>query len=289
MKSSSVLASLVCSTFAVATTSHANILLESLNSQQLITFDADYPGVVSTGPAIVTTKLAEPDSFRVIGSSTDRANVLVTSGASLAYGFIQDGTPYRLRADQNNNGNTTEEVNFNPIGIYRPTDGNTTGFQADYGNLSSLSSNGYLLSGDGDFATGGLFLRAQNNTGGTVTDFKFDASVFYKEDDDNKSTFTWGYAIDNGDNISTMSFVDLGATPAITNGDTFAGGAKLLSVTVSTAGVADGEFLVLGFRDGGGGGSSIVLDDIGVTAVPEPSSLALIGLAGIACLARRRG
>lgn len=277
------------------TLTNAAILVDQVGTPEVLTFDQDYAGVVLTGDRLNNTKLTEPDSFFAVAAPADRPNMLVTTGATLRYGFANGGAAYGLGADSNTDGDTTDLLNFNFYGVWRPTDSAEPAYSwnPNYGDAALLQNNAFMLSGDGDFATGGLYLRIQNTTGQTVTDWRFQADAFYNDDDSSLSTFTWGYTVDGGLDVDAMSFTDLGATPAITTGDTLATAQGPLDATVA-ASVADGDYVVLAFEDATGSGSTIFLDNIQITAVavvPEPSfgiatAIALAG--GLIHSGRRR-
>ena len=68
------------------------------------------------------------------------------------------------------------------------------------------------------------------------------------------------------------------------------GGSTAASVTFNsiTGAVSSGGVLVIDFTSTAGGGSNPILSGFQVTAVPEPGSLALLGLGGLCVLCRRR-
>ncbi len=90
------------------------------------------------------------------------------------------------------------------------------------------------------------------------------------------------------DSTGTVSFDEIGLGAVITTGVS----SISYDFTLTDAGSA-GDYLVLGWSttnpDGGSTGSdSFNVDNIVVSAVPEPSSAALLGLGGLALILRRR-
>ncbi|MEM8944055.1 MAG: LamG domain-containing protein [Planctomycetota bacterium] len=244
--------------------------VEAVDTPLTITFDENFPGVVLVGDQINNARLTEPDSWKAVLPEDSRPNMLLSTGASIRYTYSNSGDAYEFGADSNGNGSTANFLNFNRYGILRPTDGSesTYSWLSNYGTLTGLASNACMISGDDDFSQGALYLRIQNNTGAAVSHWQFSAEAHYKEDDANPSNFTWGYAVTNGTDPGAMTFTDLGATPAITNGDTLADGAKAFSATVTTTPIADGDYLVLVFEDTvqDSNSSTILVDNIRVMA-----------------------
>lgn len=85
---------------------------------------------------------------------------------------------------------------------------------------------------------------------------------------------------------------DLGAPTLVPNFAVPAGGGDdYADVDLSLAGLAD-NILAAGesvtFRIQRGAGAQLFLDNIGVTAIPEPSTLGLMGIASVVCLGVRR-
>ncbi len=269
---------LLASAIAIAipgVSSQAQISVSSVGSPQVITFDSNVAGTILTGTATDNaTKIVEPNNSLTTAAANARPDLLVTTGASGKWGFANGGAAYNFGADSNNDSDTTDALHFgNVIGIYRPTDNsNSKAWDIGWGDLAQLSSAAFAISRDGDFATGGLYLRIQNNTGAAVNSWSFAADAFYKETSTSKSTFTWGYAVTNTTNISGMSFTSLGATPTIPDSSTLATARPFSALNVATPSVANGDFLVLAFEDVvNGNGSTILLDNISIAAVPEPA------------------
>ncbi len=289
---------LLASAIAVAipvASSQAQVIVNSAGSPQVITFDSNFAGVVSTGTKLGTESLAEPNSYPVTPANpADRQNVLITTGASIRAQFSNSGNPFAFGADANNNTTTNNVVFYkNVVGIYRPTDTGTTpssGWAASaVGDLTQLTSNAFALNQAGTFQNGGLYLRIQNNTGAAVSQWSFGSDVFYADDNTNYSTFTWGFSATNSTNVAAMTFTSLGATPAISNTDTLADAKSLSAMNVVTPSVANGDYIVLRFLSSGGNdGSTIFLDNISIAAVPEPGTWALLGLGILAIVIKRR-
>jgi hypothetical protein len=118
-----------------------------------------------------------------------------------------------------------------------------------------------------------------------VSAWTFTADLFIAEPDANNfSIIQFSYAVSNGDNPAAMSFTNFGGSPTITQNMTLSGTPQFQLNSTVSATVAHGDYIVLAFRDlQPEHGSTVFIDNIGVTAVPEASTYALIGL-GLAAL-----
>ncbi len=261
-------------------------MIGSTNTQTLIDFDTDVANVFQIGAGDnaggATTQVGESDQWNMHGTfNSYRFGGLLTAGAAMMYQYQDGGVATTFGVDPNGDGDVNDLYGSNRIGAEQASD------------LAGASSNGLLLSVDGDFASSAFYIRIKNDTGQTITDWNFAADVLYEESESSASTATFGYAIDNGLVGTSMTFTGFGNASAATSGATYATTAYGLDETLTTAGVADGEYIVLGFFDqlNNSHGSGIVIDNIGITAltaVPEPGSLSLFAVAGLCMSCRRR-
>jgi len=281
---------LVTCILGLAPVAHGQLVINSLDTQQIITFDSDLAGIYQarTGTGFMRP-LVEPDAFGLAPGNPNKSSALLVNGVAIAnqpttgWTGAGAGSPTRFANDANNNGDTDDEsVGNSSVRVYRP----------DETTASGLASNAFAVSRNNDFATSSIYFRIQNNTGSTINDWNFTSDIFYAEPDANNfSILQFSYAISNGIDPATMSFTAFGTAPTITSGMTLsATPAGTLNQTVSTSGVANGDYIILAFSDlQSAQGSTIFLDNIGVTAVPEPGTVGLLiaGL-GILMMVRRR-
>ncbi|MDX2109697.1 MAG: PEP-CTERM sorting domain-containing protein [Verrucomicrobiota bacterium] len=282
-------------------TAQAQLIIATPNVQTLITFDADTPGIYQarTGTGNMRN-ISEPDAFDLSTFNANKASSFLTGGVASAHQFTAgytgsgNGSPTRFQADANGDGTTNQNVGNVSQRVWRPDETSPLQGGNPTGDYSQLSSNALRLSVNAGFDSSAIFFRIQNNTGSTIKDWQFTSDIFYFEPDANSfSNLTFSYAIDNGVNPAAMTFTGFGTAPAITQGVVLSSLAGTLNQTVTTAGVANGDYIVLAFKDTtGNSGSTIFLDNIGVTGViPEPGTYALFGglvLLGITFLRRRR-
>lgn len=83
-----------------------------------------------------------------------------------------------------------------------------------------------------------------------------------------------------------VTALSLGFSSALGNGNA----SEIIgaTATVSLAGVSSGDSLYVEFTPNGDNSQAAILDNIVVSVVPEPGSLALLGLGGLCLLRRRR-
>jgi hypothetical protein len=276
-KSVSVLA---LAALGLASTASAQLAITQLGTQTLITFDSATPGIYHprTGNG-GTYNIIEPDSWQLDNFNNDKGSGFLSNGVASSYGTLPgyqgqgNNSPTRFANDGNGNGQTNNEIGFGSMAVYRPD------------QISGLTSNAFRLAINNDWAQNGQYFRILNNTGSTVSAWTFTADLFIAEPDGNDfSIIQFSYAVSNGDNPAAMTFTTFGGSPTISQGMTLGTNPQFqLNATVN-ASVANGDYIVLAFRDlQTSNGSTVFIDNIGVTAVPEPSTYALIGL-GLAAL-----
>jgi hypothetical protein len=140
---------------------------------------------------------------------------------------------------------------------------------------------------DTDFTPGTMTLRIQNTTGGTVPSWNLSYALYVLNDQGRSNSMAWAWSTDDSSYTQLSTYTSTAAadgSPAWSN-------VQSPSSTGVNASVANNGFLYLRWTgdDVGGAGSrdEFAIDDISVTAVPEPTA-AVLGSLGLLGLLRRR-
>lgn len=285
---------------SVAAPLHAQLLVTGLNNPAVITFNETVGNVVRFGGENPAGRgsIHEPDAWDY------RANGGYVALSSHAwYSHHASYAPTGFGADANGDGDTSDAFGVGYTGLTTLRGG------SDSGSFAVLGANNWGLGlAAGNLATpwanGIITLRIQNTTGATVTDWSFFADVWYASQNGGSNpgilTFSWSTG-DFTNNASFTNFASRTSTKTTdSSGDAVRTDASQWSDQLSlgdsfSATVLNGEYLYIQFnadRPNGGAGASWVLDNLTVTAVPEPSAFALLlgagALGGVALRRRRR-
>jgi hypothetical protein len=264
----------------LASTASAQLIITQLGTTTTIDFDSTTPGIYQARTGTGGSRsIAEPNSWDVDPNNPNKASALISTGVALSQTFHTgyagqgNGSPTRFAADGNGNNATNDnDIGYNDMVVAQVT---------------GLASNALRLSLDQDWALNGFYFRIQNNTGSTVSAWTFTADLFIAEPDSGGfSNIQFAYAVSNNNNPAAMTFTTFGGSPTISQNMTLSGTPQfqLNNNNTVNATVANGDYIVLAIRDtANASGSTVFVDNIGITAVPEASTYALIGL-GLAAL-----
>ena len=146
-----------------------------------------------------------------------------------------------------------------------------------------------------DFTPGSLTLRLQNNTGTTLSGIDVEYDYFIFNDTARSNSITFSYSLDNSNYVSVPS-LDRASTATADPGPVTWTSELALNATIGGLALGAGNELFLRWssdRVGGGGSTDdqIAIDNIGITAIPEPRTYALFlgALAILIAATRKKG
>lgn len=270
----------LCVTLASAAVSQAALVMNSANTPVVFTFDADVPGVfvAAAGGGLASNgSIGETDCWAMNTQyNTNRQGGFFSTAASASNEW-SGGSPFPFAANYNGDADTEDYLNINEtVNIQRTSE-------------SGLPTRVLKLATANNWGTQAFYLRIQNNTGATVTSWNLTGDLFTADSDGSLGTESIGYAVDNGTSPGAMTFTNITSRMGVNTGGMYAYQALAgLNETVS-ASVANGDYMVLAFRDSGGNRSSFAVDNLTITAVvPEPASAALLAMSLVGLARRRR-
>jgi hypothetical protein len=257
-------------TAVVSLAAHAQVSISAPMTATTITFDSTLSGV-NNGPYGGSGLQATPAAGQL---DSDAWAVTGWSDGDLAFG----GTRTTASTDYTR-GNTSAAV--------------TTGGMYAFGSTDRQLM---IQPGGSDWAPGTLTLKITNNTGAAVKYWTLGYELYVRNDQARSNSFNFSFSTDN----VTYTPVNVGnfqytSTAAIDPTPVWAL-ISALSTTVTTggSGVASGSSLYIRWSgaDVGGSGSrdEFGIDDVAITAIPEPSkyAFAITALLGVLILIRRR-
>ena len=253
----------------------AGIVFDSPVDTVLINFETGSPGVNGPGPYLGTgfdvpggtAGTLDSDAFAVAGFSDGNLNF---GGAALAGDFARG-----IDADG---------------GV---VSGGTYAFESAGNTFLGVQPTG------SDFTPGSFYLRVQNLTGGAIDEVDLGYNILFNNDQARANSLNLGFA--TGAAAADPTVIGFTAVPGLDftspeAADALGFQTVSRNTTLSGLGLANGEFLYLQFfgDDVAGGGSrdEFGLDNISLSInaapVPEPTTWALMALAGLGTLVRRR-
>lgn len=273
------------STFAIV----ASALLVSASQAALITsgsltFSEDFNSFTGAGynpPASVTAGQLATDTWAADG----------VSGGSGVGGGVDFGS----NAVSGNYARGTQSLaaSNGTSGIYA--------FDQDAGPGTNYAFG--ALPSSGNFQPGNFYLNLQNSTGSTLTTFDLSYDIFTWDRAARSNTFNLSYTVativtmaGSGTDPSTLTYTSVPtlnyASPEGTETNTYISTPRSTTLTGLT--VANGQSLVLRWTTQDTGSATgpnrdaVGLDNVVVTAVPEPTTIGLFFAAGIVLLTAMR-
>lgn len=175
----------------------------------------------------------------------------------------------------------TENRGSDPDGV---STGGTYAFNVGAGNIALG-----VQPGETDFTPGYYELQVVNNSGATVDVWNVAFTSYVFNDQDRSNSFNFSYSTNGLDytDVAAGSFTSSEAADGSPSWQIGADYADAISASVT-----NGQSFYARFTgndvSGSGSRDQFAIDDLAISAVPEPSSTLLVSLAGAICLLRRK-
>ena len=263
-----------------------SLVFDSLNQTKTITFQEMIPNVLGYNDNVSYGAIRETYNANFTDQLILRSLAWSIRATGVNIGGNGDGNWTPFAAEIQNPPNTSE--NHFGAGSHQAarSSSDVSGTGTWYAT-SLLPAGGrawiFGAGGGGPWGDLGSTLRVLNSTGQAVSQWQFSLDLYHRDNDNNRADFVISYSTDNSAYtvLQTIQGYNTGGNwtsnlaPSLTINDT----------------VADGGYLYIrmeSLRPGGSGsGGTWLMDNISVTAIPEPATLSiLLGAAGV--LLRRR-
>lgn len=243
----------------------ADLVLSALNTPVVIDFESTLDQV-NNGAFAAAGFQSTPTDGQL---DSDAWAVTGWSDGSLAFGGTRTTAETDYTRGLDNNGGVTSG------GIYSFTN-------------ATLTRTLGIQPGSSDWAPGTLTLRMTNQTGVTITQLDIAYEVWVNNDQGRANSFNFSHSAD--DSIYTaVGALDLTST-AVADALGFQLNNRSTSLTGLSIAPGAQYYIRWSGADVSGSGSrdEFALDDISITAVPEPTTFALLGIAAAVLIRRRR-
>ncbi len=268
----------------LAATAPAQIVFNSPTGTETITFDGNVANVIRFVPPITeagVVGLAESDYW---GISYENGRFLfISNGVTGQWPGQISGFSNPFTADLNNNGHTDQRFD---------------NFQMSPADSPAGGVGDYALRFDsGTWADKGYLLKIVNNSGVAISEWSLALDTWFDDNSSGSSTIrlAWATTYSAFDNPSgnelalSAGWTEVGSRTSTNSG---AGMSSMATIGGSfTASVADGGSLYVAFLyDQSGAGNAFYIDNLSITAVPEPTAAAtlLLGLGALFFTRRRQ-
>ena len=236
----------------------AAIAVSTANSPVIVTFDADVANAVrasGTGNLRAVSEANAEDynpcrGLKTAAFATKKANESIYGLGNNVAGYFVDGNNDGDVIDIFNNG---PGLKLNPLGA---------------------ASNLVMISPVDDWTTSAVYLRIQNTTGATVSNWKIGFELYGAETNNDVSTLNYGFAVSNSLQPGSLSYTSFGSHEMTNTGSTAALSLDATEDIDVAAVVPDGGYLVIALTETGvNSGSAIYLDNLSVTALASNNTV----------------
>lgn len=287
---------------AIPSVASAALVLQTPSTPRVLTFNEVVNDTAIGGARVfgfnptTTFGVISEGSASDTGTTGFRSPSVSVRGSGLAFGTVPAGAWTPFADDLNGDGNTFGNIVVSGLVVARGPGGSGGGVL----NVAPLGAgNTGILFGQANaapFRDNGVTLKLKNGTGAAMTGFTLAMDLWYGDPDTQLSNFAISYSTDNATYTPITTLAGLRTTTAsfdVAQASHWSSNFNVAeSVVLPSPIAADGLLYVRmeSLRIGGtGSAGNWLMDNVAVAAVvPEPASLSLLGLAGLALVRRRK-